>query len=164
MTSPLTSYGSPEVKNRKNSTLTKMVVSRCKRCRILCWLFFINKPLVSDLPFDLCLYPELWAEVTILQGIDTGQTGCDRHMVYLWLMISIKFRIFWAYSRPSTSKLTFFKDWPFGHLWPLQKVRRNRSIWLKIGIHDLGTKRRHPCKFHQNPTEGHILFKVCDIL
>ena len=64
----------------KKSTLTKMVVSGCKRCRILCWSFFINKPCVCDLPFDLCLYPELWAEVTILQGIDTGQTGGHRPM------------------------------------------------------------------------------------
>ena len=85
-------------------------------------------------------------------------------MVVLWKIISIKFLIFWAYSRLSTSKLIFFKDWPFDHLWPFKKVRRNRSIWLKIGIRFLGTQRLHPCKFKQNRTEGHILFKVCEIL
>ena len=98
------------------------------------------------------------------QGIDTGQTGCHRHMVYLWKMISIKFLIFWAYTWPSTSKLIFFKDWPFDHLWPIKKVRRNNTIFLKIGIRILDTLRLHPCKFHQNPTSRHFPVKSCEIL
>jgi len=141
----------------KKSTLTYNVVSRFKRCVLSCWSFFIKWPTTCDLPFDLCLYPELGTEVTLLQGIGTGQTGGHRWLVILWKMISMTIRIFWAYSRPSTSKLIFFKDWTFDHLWSLKKVRRNSTIFLKICIHVLGTQRRHPCEFHQNRTAGHFL-------
>ena len=112
-----------------------------------------------------CPCPPVWPpEVKKCLVTPGGQTGGHRWMVILWKMISIKFLIFWAYSRPSTSKLTFFKDWPFDHLWPLKKVRRNSTIFLKIGTHVLGTKRLHPCKFYQNPTGGHFPNKVCEIL
>ena len=61
-------------------------------------------------------------------------------------------------------KVDFFKDWPFGQLWPLQKVRRNRTIWLKFFLHVLWTPESLYTNFEENPTGGHILYKVCDIL
>ena len=43
-------------KNLKKSTLTQMVVSRLKRSGKLSWSFFIYKPRVCDIRFDLGLY------------------------------------------------------------------------------------------------------------
>ena len=134
----------------KKSTLTYKVASRLKRFGIWCWSLVINKPCVCDLPFDLCLYPKIWWPTFQVEGIDTGQTGGHRHMVYLWKMISMKLRIFWAYSQPCTSKLIFFKDWPFGHFQSIDRGQTFEPIWLKFFLHAPWTPESLNSKLQEN--------------
>ena len=49
----------------------------------------------------------LETEVSLLKGTDPGQTGCHRHLVYLWKMINLTFHVFWTYLQPCGSMLIF---------------------------------------------------------
>ena len=107
-----------------------MIVCRLKRRRKLSWSFFINKPQVfvtSGLTWVCTLILE--TEVSLLKGTDPGQTGCHRHLVYLWKMINLTFYVFWVYLQPCGSLLIFLN---FTNLCEFRRIFANKSNFYEF--------------------------------